>query len=161
MACCIKAETGTLIFAIINLSVMILSSVASIGMLIYGMVVFFWINASSSRIDYVTLMIGAILGWLAFSLLNLVFASFLLNGSLKKKPEHIMAYFIYGVIILLLTLPIIFCVCVFSEMGAAVNSAVILTYVMYCLILFMLRRTIKSMETLREQYSHKQLVEKC
>ncbi|KAI5643300.1 hypothetical protein NE865_04718 [Phthorimaea operculella] len=171
---CISAETGTLTFAIINLALSVLSTVGSIGLLIFwgymvmsGQLTQRFQEQELFEAAYAAeavLLFVLIFVVLTFSLVSMMFGSFLMNGILKKKPEHIKVYYIFGIVKIVMSL--LFVIAAYATtsyyyIDLSSIAAVVLYYFVYALILYMIRRTYKQYETVNDQFSHKPLVEKC
>ncbi|KAM3962035.1 uncharacterized protein ACR2FA_003927 [Aphomia sociella] len=112
---CIKVETGTYIFAVINMIIAVLSSLANIICLVVINVLYYqnqhptdyrvidtiWQNTSEGQHNRNSVIIinVAMVGILLLALINFTFAVLLMNGMAKKKASHVKAYFVYSVII--------------------------------------------------------------
>ncbi|KAJ2951546.1 hypothetical protein O0L34_g13695 [Tuta absoluta] len=167
---CISAETGTLTFAIINLVLATLSTLGSVGLLVFwgylSLTGQFWPGPDQSETVEVAfaaqsvMIVVLIFVMLTFSLVSLMFASFLMNGILKKKPEHIKVYYIFGIVKIVMSLLFIIGAYATSvqDIEPASVAAVVVYYFIYSLILYMIRRTYMQYDTINVQFNHKPLV---
>ncbi|XP_049875506.1 uncharacterized protein LOC126373387 [Pectinophora gossypiella] len=159
-------ETGTLLFAIINLLLVIISTAHSIGCLGVWAGTYLLSDHPMSHQEILSAIQEAavIIIWMILSIIGLIFSSFLLNGIIKKKPQDIKAYYVFGVASL--TVAVLVLVGVFICSGVydldLYNSAVIMfVLVLYSLALCMIRSTYIKLEAANDQFSHKPLDEKC
>ncbi|XP_026313766.1 uncharacterized protein LOC113225622 [Hyposmocoma kahamanoa] len=99
---------------------------------------------------------------LFFFATGLVFAVLLFCGVRKQKPEYIKAYFVYGVVVVMLSqLSANVFGGAMSVIGLIISVSAFVVCVLYSLILLMIRKTYRKYETLHSQLEHKDLEEKA
>ncbi|XP_049875496.1 uncharacterized protein LOC126373380 isoform X1 [Pectinophora gossypiella] len=104
--CCLKVETGALIFSICN------TIFTSLWCLLSFIALYFSLievsnnleDERSERIFFAILVSGVLIMSVAFSILAIVFSIILAKGILKRKAGYVKAYFLYGVVVAALSL---------------------------------------------------------
>ncbi|KAL0828960.1 hypothetical protein ABMA28_003851 [Loxostege sticticalis] len=182
--CCLKLETGTLIFGVIASVLNAIAILVAIGGLIainviasntYRPPVSYDYDYAGNRViishtDYYSqgiteaALIGGNVG-LVFGLLKSVmdftFSVVLCTGVTKRKPSHLQAYFIYGVVMAALSaiaIVVLFAV----TMEILITLILTVGLVLYGLILYMIYLTRQKMMTLSGEvygFEHKPLQE--
>uniref|UniRef100_A0A1E1VZL3 Uncharacterized protein n=1 Tax=Pectinophora gossypiella TaxID=13191 RepID=A0A1E1VZL3_PECGO len=167
-----NVEKGTLVFAIINITITCAALVTSIAGTIYWFATFILkdlIIGSEPTDDkfgeyihyfFTYIFFGGIVILLVFSLIAFVFSVFLVHGVAKKKPQFLKAYFVYGVVVTIMCVMSAIAYLVLSSGGDPLTVAVVLLVcAVYSLILAMVRCTYKSYEQRRTfQYQDNLLV---
>ncbi|XP_022114704.2 uncharacterized protein LOC110992981 [Pieris rapae] len=160
---CIEVETGSLIWAILNVILTGLACMICIGVSIYINVMAQDIHFQEPMNDYTVVAVGVsnliLMVALTFSAIEFMFTMFLLVGVIKKHVGYVKAYFVYGMVKIIIGS--------FGLIGVFVNISscpalfvVVLVYVFHCLVLLMVRNTyLKFNEgSIIHQFMHKPLV---
>ncbi|CAF4856564.1 unnamed protein product [Pieris macdunnoughi] len=160
---CIEVETGSLIWAIFNVILTGLACLICIGVFIYINVMVKDVHFEESMDGYTVLAVGVsnliLMVVLAFSAIEFMFTMFLLVGVIKKHVGYVKAYFVYGVVkIIIGSLSLIGVFINISDYPAL--FAIVLFYVFHCLVLLMVRNTYLKFDegSIIQQYMHKPLV---
>ncbi|XP_026313754.1 uncharacterized protein LOC113225614 [Hyposmocoma kahamanoa] len=151
------AEFGTKIFAYFNLVLVSVSTLTSLVAFVYFMIAGVFLSlVHTHQVDPV-LIIGTIISFVSLFILakGLIFAILLVCGVRKQKPQYIKAYYVYGIIVVVLSLfSAISILATTSEIGLIICVSIFVVCVLYSFILAMIRKTYRNYETLQNQYQH-------
>ncbi|CAF4856540.1 unnamed protein product [Pieris macdunnoughi] len=158
---CIEVETGSLIWAIINVILTGLACLLCVGFCIY-------INVKVKDVHHeetmdTELAVGVsnliLMVAITFSAIEFIFTMYLLVGVIKKHVGYVKAYFVYGVVKLIIGS--IALIGVFTNASDYPNfMGIVWFYAFHCLVLLMVRNTYLKFDegSIIHQYMHKPLV---
>ncbi|XP_049875485.1 uncharacterized protein LOC126373373 [Pectinophora gossypiella] len=151
-----KAEKGALAFAILNITLTCIAMISSLVGTIFWFATFIIKDLTTDREPsdndflhyfFTYVLFGGIVVLLVFSSIAFIFSVFLIHGICKKKPQHVKAYFVYGVLVTgVSVMSAIAYLIITSGTDPLTVAIVLLVCAVYSLFLAMIRATYKSYE---------------